>query len=279
MSRIGRRIEFRRVPSDALLDDPVVRSLRRHGAELAPDPLFERRLRGIVMNRHVAVREGYAVPQRRHSMTPIGRGVLLSSVLLAMGVTTAGAASQSALPGDPLYSVKLQIEGLRLAIAPADLRDELLAAALEERADELSTAAQAGRWQAAEEAAWRLATAEAELLATDGLTPSVANRINAHLAALDRVMVHAPPSAAAIVADRLDPARDALGGRGGGPPEEPPTASPAPAASPATGAAPSQAPDPATPRPSRSPRPSASPSPQPASHAPVGSGSSDASSR
>lgn len=214
MSRRGDRdeapIQFRRVERDATTDDPIVRSMLRHGAELEPDPRFERRLRGIVLNSHVAVREGYRRPAPRRGMTPIGRGVLISTVLLAASVSSVGAFSQGALPDDVLYPVKLQMEGLRIAVAPPDMRDDLLALSLEERVRELSMAAAAGRWSAATEAAQRVASTEAELVAAGGLTPGVAARVQAHLAALDLVLEHAPPGAAAIVADRLDPARDAL---------------------------------------------------------------------
>lgn len=220
MSRTADRdpspVTFRRVELDATADDPIVRSMLRHGAALEPDPRFERRLRGIVLNRHVSAREGHRLPVRRRGMTPIGRGVLVSSVLLAVSVTGVGASSQSALPDDPLYAIKLQIESLRLAVAPPDMRDDLLALSLHERVRELTVAAESGRWRAAEEAAWRVATTEADLVAAGGLTPNVAARVQAHLAALDRVLANAPPTAAAIVAERLDPAREVLEARGNG---------------------------------------------------------------
>ena len=220
MSRTADRdptpIRFRRVERDATADDPIVRSMLRHGAALEPDPRFERRLRGIVLNRHVSAREGHRLPVRRRGMTPIGRGVLVSSVLLAVSVTGVGASSQSALPDDPLYAIKLRIESLRLAVAPPDMRDDLLALSLDERVRELTVAAESGRWRAAQEAAWRVATTEADLVAAGGLTPNVAARVQAHLAALDRVLANAPPTAAAIVADRLDPAREVLEARGNG---------------------------------------------------------------
>lgn len=226
----------------------------RKGTELEPDPRFTRRLRGIVLSRHVAAREGYALPPARRAMTPIGRGVLVSSVLLALGVTGVGAASQSALPDDVLYPIKLRLEQLRLAVAPAEMRDDLLALALEERAAELTRAADAGRWNAAEEAAWRLAVTESELIAAGGLTPAVAARVEAHLRALDQVLAHAPEHAAAIVAERLDPALAELHGGalgvtglpagapgGGGPAGDPgrrPPASGTAAPSPAAGGSP-----------------------------------------
>lgn len=198
---------FKRVERDDVADDPIVRSMLRHGADLEPDPQFERRLRGIVLNSQVAVREGYRPAVARRAMTPIGRGVLISLVLVAASVSSVGAFSQGALPDDVLYPIKLQIEHLRMAGAPPDLQDDLLALALEERAQELSRAADAGRWAAATEAAARVASTEAELISMGGLTPGVAVRVQAHLAALDRILAEAPPRAAAIVAERLDPAR------------------------------------------------------------------------
>ncbi len=188
----------------------------RHGTELEPDPRFARRLRGIVLSRHVEAQEASAAVAHRSSMTPIGRGVLVSSVLLAMSAATVGAFSQSALPDDLLYPLKLRIEAMRMAVAPADLRNDLLALAFEERASELTRAAAAGRWNAAEEAAWRVMAAEQELTAIGGLTPAVAARVDAHLRALDQVLAHAPPTAAATVTERLTPTRSHVEGRGQG---------------------------------------------------------------
>ena len=215
--RDRRAVVFRRVELDAAPEDPIVRAMLRHGTELEPDPRFARRLRGIVLSRHVATREGYGVPVRQRTpMTPIGRGVLIGTVLVAMSAGSVGAFSQAALPDDPLYPLKLRLEALRMAIAPADLQDDLLRLALDERVSELRRAADAGRWAAAEEAAWRVAVTEDQLIQLGGLTPAVAQRIEAHLHALDRIMVHAPAYAAARVAERLDPARDALEARTGG---------------------------------------------------------------
>ncbi len=262
--RNRQRVVFRRVEMDATRNDPIVRSVLRHETELEPDPRFARRLRGIVLSRHVAAREGYVLSQRRIAMTPIGRGVLVSSVLLAISAGSVGAFSQSALPDDPLYMVKLRLEALRMAVAPPDLRDDLLVMALEERTRELTMAAGAGRWNAAEEAAWRVAITEDQLVALNALTPGVAARIEAHLHALDQVMAHAPASAAAIVAERLNPARETLTNRGRGGTG---AAGPVPGANPGAGA-PS-----ATAQPTRSPAPSQG-QPQPsnrsvASHGPA----------
>ena len=277
--RHGAPITFRRVELDATPDDPIVGSMLRHGTELEPDPRFARRLRGIVLSRHVAAREGYAVAPRRGSMTPIGRGVLVSSVLIALSAGTVGAFSQSALPDDPLYPIKLRLESLRMALAPTEMQDDLLGMALEERASELARAAAAGRWDAAEEAAWRVAVTEEQLVALNGLTPGIAARVQAHLRALDQVLAHAPAAAVAGVAERLDPAREVLRAQGGtaAPPTRGGTGTGSgtggaggPAASPATGGAHSpgatRSPRPATApseRPAPTDRPSASPHPTP----------------
>jgi hypothetical protein len=254
-------ISFRRVERDATPDDPIVRSMLRHGTELEPDPRFARRLRGIILSRHVAAREGHVVAPRRGAMTPIGRGVLVSSVLLALSAGTVGAFSQSALPDDPLYPIKLRLESLRIALAPAEMRDDLMAMALEERASEVTRAAEAGRWNAAEEAAWRVALAEEELVALNGLTPGTAARVQAHLHALDQVLVHAPASATAIVAERLDPARAVLGNRGNGHAATPTRGS-------GSGNAGSPAANPPSPAATSSPAPS-SPKPAPSQPAPT----------
>ncbi|MEO8247022.1 MAG: hypothetical protein ABI622_07890 [Chloroflexota bacterium] len=251
-------IRFRRVELDATPDDPLVRSMLRHGTALEPDPRFARRLRGIVLSRHVAAREGHMAAPRRGSMTPVGRGVLVSSVLLAMSAGTVGAFSQSALPDDPLYPVKLRLESLRMALAPADMQDDLLAMALEERASELTRAAAVGRWNAADEAAWRLVATEEQLVALNGLTPGIAARVQAHLRALDQVLVHAPTLAAAHVAERLEIARVTLRDRGRG--SDAPRAAPGTAGS---GGGSNAAPDASPPvgEPQRSAAPSAKPAP------------------
>lgn len=127
-------------------DDPVAARLARAVAALEPDPLYRRRLRGQVLNRHVAVREGLAAAEPPRRMGRLGRSVLLASVMLAASVGGVGAASQQALPGDTLYSVKLQIEEIRLQIAPAWMRGGLELAALDERLDEVERLAAAARW-------------------------------------------------------------------------------------------------------------------------------------
>src|SRR5205085_2568482 len=79
-----------------------------------------------------------------------------ASVGLAISVSAVGAASTSALPGDPLYAVKRQVEELRMEIAPPSVRPALAAMALEERLTEVEQLAAAGDWG-------RVAQGEAEV--------------------------------------------------------------------------------------------------------------------
>jgi hypothetical protein len=132
--------------------DPVIAGrIERHIQRIRPDALFQRRLRGRVVNRYVATREGMMAAARparlpRASLSVLGRGMLYASLLTAVSATAVGAAAQGSLPGDVLYGVKLELESIRMEIAPAAARDKLAAMALDERLDEVEALAAAGRW-------------------------------------------------------------------------------------------------------------------------------------
>ncbi len=132
-------------PPAILSDDAVERYLAAIREELAPDPLFRRRLRGEVMNRFVATREGLAtaVPQRR-SMGKLGRAVLYASFTLALSATSVLAVSQTALPGDALYPLKRHVEELRMQVLPEHFHHDLAAYELAERIDELARLTERG---------------------------------------------------------------------------------------------------------------------------------------
>lgn len=127
-------------------DDAVARYVASLRAEIEPDPLFTRRLRGQVVNRYVAIREGSTAAEPAHAagaverreMTRIGRAVLYATFALALSVTTVMGAAQQAVPGDVLYPFKLQIEELRRDVLPARFQDELTAIELAERLDEMA---------------------------------------------------------------------------------------------------------------------------------------------
>ena len=134
-------------PSSTTADDAVRRYIavaRRHAE---PDPLFRRGLRGTIMNRHVAVREGAIAPRaaRRASRTGrLGRACLYASFAMAVSVGGAMAASERALPGELLYPLKRSIESLRLEVLPQQFHDELVADALSARIQELAVLLDAG---------------------------------------------------------------------------------------------------------------------------------------
>jgi len=132
--------------------DPIIAGrIERHMQRIQPDALFQRRLRGQVVNRYVATREGMVAAEKpvrlpRRSLSVLGRGMLYASLLTAVSATAVGAAAQESLPGDVLYGVKLELESIRMELAPADMRDDLAAMALDERLDEVEGLAAAGRW-------------------------------------------------------------------------------------------------------------------------------------
>jgi hypothetical protein len=132
--------------------DPIIAGrIERHVQRIKPDALFQRRLRSQVLNRYVATREGMVAvtqPVRlpRRSLSVLGRGMLYASLLTAVSATAVGAAAQQSLPGDMLFGVKLELESIRMELAPASMRDDLAAMALDERLDEVEALAAAGRW-------------------------------------------------------------------------------------------------------------------------------------
>lgn len=181
-------------PEPLALDDATLRRIERAYRRLEPDPLFRRRLRGEVVNRYVAEREGYLrKPRGRRQMGKLGRAVLYASFSLAVSVSAAGAAADRSLPGDPLYSVKLQLEDVRMRIAPPSVRDDLAAMVLAERVDELERLAAAGSWRLVPEAAARVSEAEAALVALDPAAGGAAAAVAAEI--LEDLLADAPPQA------------------------------------------------------------------------------------
>lgn len=129
---------------------PPDRAVERYFAgmrvELTPDPLFKRRLRGVVVNRYVAAREGNEPVPRRQGMGRLGRAVLYASFSTAVFAASVLGASQEALPGELLYPLKLHVERLRERALPDHLDDELAAHTLTERISELGRLAERGEW-------------------------------------------------------------------------------------------------------------------------------------
>ena len=254
-------------PPAILSDEAIERYVEAIRHELQPDPLYRRRLRGTVLNRYVAAREGaISTVQPSAAMSRIGRAVLVASFTLALGVTSVMAASQEALPGELLYRFKQRVEQLRVEILPAHLHDELAAAALGERIDELARLALRGDDDGVAALAIVIEHDYEELVAA---FPQDGDAIDRQLMVLDELLRRLPEKARLVVADVLD---DLAAGDAAEPGERrrtedrgagPVRAAPA-APAPVTVAEPQES---ATPRPARSPKPiparSASPTPAP----------------
>ena len=133
-------------PAPIASDAAVRRYIDAIRRQIEPDPLYRRRLRGEVVNRFVAQKQGVALAGvRGHSrMGALGRACLYASFALGVSVTGVMAASDAAIPGDVLYPLKRGIETMRLDVLPEQYRDELAAYALSERIGELGQLVEAG---------------------------------------------------------------------------------------------------------------------------------------
>jgi Domain of unknown function (DUF5667) len=180
-------------------DDPIARMVARTAGRLRPEGHYRWRLRGRLVNQFVATREGLLrEAPRRAEMGRLGRAVLFASLGMAISVSAVGAASTSALPGDPLYGIKREVENLRMQIAPPSVRPMLAAAALEERLAEVEQLAAAGSWARVAQAEQEVAGAVATLAALGG-TPSADEvaQIARHTQILTGLLAKAPLSARA----------------------------------------------------------------------------------
>ena len=178
-------------------DEAMAQQLARSLRLLEPDALFRRRLRGAILNRYVATREGLVQePRQRREMSRLGRGALYASLAVVLSVTATGAAAAASLPGDLLYPVKLQLEDVRLQIASPSMRADLLAMALDERLDELEQLAANGDWAEVAVAARGVAAAEERLAVVAGDPQQVVvDAISQHTAVLEALITTAPTSA------------------------------------------------------------------------------------
>jgi hypothetical protein len=139
----GRRRTHRRSSIDDELHDLVALAARTGEARVAPvpDPEFRAGLRAMLMAKierdgigtqaveraaHAANRAALAGKTQPIRQVPAGAGraraVLLIGVTAgALALSGVSAASTKALPGDPLYPVKLSSERAQLALAASDL--------------------------------------------------------------------------------------------------------------------------------------------------------------
>ena len=193
MNRLGLAGRGAWSPLDQAYAESLERSLRR----LEPDALYRRRLRGEILNRYVATREGLVTPPTRpRAMGALGRGVLYASLAVAVAATAGSAAAAESLPGDPLYPVKLQFEEIRLQIAPPSMRADLMAMALDERLDEMEELARAGRWTQVAAVANAVIHAEERLAGASGAPGQTAvEELSEHAAVLEALVDTAPAAA------------------------------------------------------------------------------------
>lgn len=227
-------------------DELVRRYVERARADLEPDPLFRRRLRGIVTNQFVAAREGLAQPVARPTqMGKLGRACLYASFALAMSVGGALAASRGAVPGDLLYPMKLEVEAIRIETFPQEFRDDLLVYVLSERTAELGRLVEEGRSEDAaalvetigaryrEVAALGIAAESDELRSSLAVLDVINDRLPARAqAAIERAINRAPGLNGTAPGGRQIPPAEAAGAShdrpglvpAAGPPMEPSTA-------------------------------------------------------
>jgi hypothetical protein len=164
--------------------------------ELEPDPTFRRRLRGTVMNRFVADREGAWPELPRHNrMGALGRACLYASLATALSVSGVMAASEAAVPGDLLYPLKLSIEEMRAHVAPAHLHDDLAADALAERIDELGRLVESGDVARATALAAAIGPAYDQLASVGPSAKLRDERLGPHLARLMVLLERIPADA------------------------------------------------------------------------------------
>jgi hypothetical protein len=210
MSAIGQR---RRRGVNLAPDDPILRRVERAFTSTQVEPFFRRRLRTEVVNHYVAVREGHAAARavvHRGMMGRLGRACLYASVALAGSSAGVLAASQSALPGDVLYDVKIRIDELRLEAASADLRIAIAEYIVDARLNEAMVLAADGEWARATVAAEAAGASTEHMAALLAADPDVEARIQAHLAVLAGLIDSAPVAAQAALQHAITASGSAL---------------------------------------------------------------------
>jgi hypothetical protein len=194
------RSSLRRPPITS--DEAVRRYVEAIRPRLEPDPGFQRRLRGEMLNRYVLSREEARSSTLPAAARSVARAALLASLALAITVGGTMAASQSAIPGDLLYPVKLEIEELRVTLLPESFRGELATHSLAERINELGRLVEAGEWELAAGLAGSIEDEVATLTGL-GMTPSADGALAGPLATLSLLLQSLPLEAQTAVEEAL----------------------------------------------------------------------------
>ena len=168
---------------DVELQSPLLAAL----AELMPAPeaaLAKARVRGRVM---AAAREQLE-PQRSPLLRPAALAAAAASAVVALGSGGAIGASASALPGEPLYSVKLAVEELKSTVVTAAGDPVAQVVLAEERASKR--------------------VAEVEALASRGklVPPGLAEAANTHALAAATAAANVPHARLAEVTEKRETA-------------------------------------------------------------------------
>ena len=195
---------------DDVLQSPLLAAL----AELMPAPeaaLAKARVRGRVM---AAAREQLE-PQPSPLLRPAALAAAAASAVVALGSGGAIGASASALPGEPLYSVKLAVEELKSTVVTASGDPVAQVVLAEERATQRVTEVEAlasrgkpippGIAEAANTHALAAATAAANVPQAR-LAEVTEKRETAHAQrqeTLSRVLTQVPPPAQTAIADAI----------------------------------------------------------------------------
>lgn len=199
---------FSRSLRPSTTDDAVDHYLASLRSRIEPDPLFRRRLRSQAINRFVAASEqlrDLPAPALGQQMGRIGRACLYASVALATSGAGVLGSSQEALPGDPLYGVKLRIEELRFQVIPAHLQGVLSANVLAERLEEMTRLFESGRTADAMALQPAIAAEIEHLVAVEAASgPNAANRIANHLVVVNDLVDRLPAAAEAAVRGAWD---------------------------------------------------------------------------
>jgi hypothetical protein len=188
-------------PAPIASDAAVRRYIEAIRRQIEPDPLFQRRLRGEVVNRFVAQKRGVLLtaPRRPSRIGTLGRVCLYASFALAISVTGVMAASDAAIPGEVLYPLKLSLEEVRLSVLPEEYHGELAAYVLSERIGELSQLAEAGDVARASTLAGPIHDAYEQALAEGGDAGLLARRFDREVAWLAQVAIGLPSQARASI--------------------------------------------------------------------------------
>ena len=180
-------------PAPIASDAAVRRYIDAIRRQIEPDPLYRRRLRGEVVNRFVAQKQGVAPDRVRATLADGCARTSLPYASFALGVSVTGvmAASDAAIPGD-LHPLKRRHRDDQARVLPEQYRDELATCALSERIGEVGQLVEAGEIARASAFADPLHDAYDQAMAESDDPGPPGTRIDRQVARLEDVMSGLP---------------------------------------------------------------------------------------